>query len=116
MRILLLSILLASCAIAPGARSPLREELAGAGGADIEQAVTKCLTNAGWKVDPFPGSMADAEVMTAAKNGVRTDVYIHERDMTPRITGGPDDRDAFWSCLPGELSRASSAAVRSGGS
>jgi hypothetical protein len=72
--------------------------------------VTKCLTDARWKVDPFPGNMADAEVFTASKNGARTEVYVHGKDMVPRITGGPDDGDSFWSCLPRELSHPSDAA------
>jgi hypothetical protein len=110
MRTALISIALASCttalsqcSIAPAARSPLREALATADEEQVEQAVTSCLTSSGWKVDPLPGTMADAQVFTSVKGGVRSEVYVHGSQMTPRITGGPDDGDSFWSCLPGEL-------------
>jgi phage repressor protein C with HTH and peptisase S24 domain len=57
------------------------------------------LTETGWKVDPIPGSMADAYVYTGAKRGGDTQVYVHGQSMAPRITGGPDDGDIFWVCL-----------------
>ena len=99
-----IALLLASCATAPAARSPLREALAAADRVHVDEAVTACLTASGWKVDPLPGTMADADVLTGAKaGGEETKVYVHGRDMAPRITGGPDDRDRFWDCLATEL-------------
>jgi hypothetical protein len=103
-------ILLASCATAPANRSPLREALAGADRPHVEEAVVTCLTASGWKVDPIPGTMADADVLTGAKaGGDETKVYVHGRDATPRITGGPDDRDPFWACLAKQLGGSGAA-------
>ena len=102
--ILLLALLLAaSCASAPSARSPLREKLAGAGTSDVETAVRSCLVQNGWKVDEVGSYAGGSNVVTAYKAKDQTDVYIHDPDQKPRITGGPDDGNPFWKCLGGEL-------------
>jgi hypothetical protein len=93
----------ASCATAPAARSPLREQLAAADTPSLRDAANDCLAKAGWKVDPFPGLSGGADVVRASKAGVATDVYLYSSDVKPRITGGPDDKDAFWGCLATEL-------------
>jgi hypothetical protein len=109
MRILgfFLSMGLAACATAPAARSPLREELAKTDGPKLEETTRKCLSKSGWRVDPIPGVMGGADVISAFKGKGRTDVYIYAADMKPRITGGPDyEWDPFWSCLGSELAPA----------
>lgn len=102
--------LYAACVTAPAARSPLREELASSDRPRVEEAVTGCLKENGWKVDPIPGLMADAYVYTAGRQGGDTKVYVHGQTMTPRITGGPDDADPFWGCLARVLGAGGSAA------
>jgi hypothetical protein len=92
-----------SCATAPAARSPLREQLAAADTPSLRDAANDCLAKAGWKVDPFPGLSGGADVVRASKAGVATDVYLYSSDVKPRITGGPDDKDPFWVCLGTEL-------------
>ena len=101
--LVLASLLLASCATAPAARSPLREALATAGNSDVEAAVKACLTQNGWKVDDVGSYAGGSNVVTAYKAKDQTDVYIHPADQKPRITGGPDDTNPFWRCLRGEL-------------
>ncbi len=96
-------VALASCAIAPAARSPLQEELAKSDNPTIEQAARACLNKAGWKVDPIGGVSGGANVVTAYKAKEQTDVYIYPPPTKPRITGGPDYEDAFWGCLGREL-------------
>ncbi len=108
MRATPLLLVLASCATAPATRSPLREELAAADTAQLEQASRTCLTKAGWKVDPLGGVRGGAEVVTAYKEKTRSDLYIFSPDMKPRVTGGPDD-EGFWSCLGPELGPAKPA-------
>jgi hypothetical protein len=108
MRATPLLLVLASCATVPATRSPLREQLAAADAAQLEQASRTCLTKTGWKVDPLGGFRGGAEVVTAYKEKTRSDLYIFSPDMKPRVTGGPDD-ERFWSCLGPELGPAKSA-------
>jgi hypothetical protein len=106
MRVALVSFALLlnmSCHTTPAARSPLREALAAAARSSIEEASTACFTATGWKVDPIPSTMADAEVLKAVRGSGQTELYIHGKDMTPRLNGGPDDNDPFWDCLTKEL-------------
>jgi hypothetical protein len=97
------TLLLASCATAPSARSPLREALATTGTSDVESAVRTCLVQNGWRVDDVGSYAGGSNVVTAYKAKDQTDVYIHAPDQKPRITGGPDDGNPFWKCLGGEL-------------
>jgi len=99
-------LLLAACATAPAARSPLRDVLAKAGSSDVESAVRTCLTQGGWKVDDVGSVSGGSNVVTAYKAKDQTDVYIHPADQKPRITGGPEDANPFWKCLGGELGGA----------
>lgn len=103
---LLATLLLASCATSPAAKSPLREALATAGSSDVETAVRACLTEGGWKVDDVGSVSGGSNVVTAYKAKDQTDVYIHPADQKPRITGGPDDTSPFWKCLGGQLAGA----------
>lgn len=103
MRMLFATLLLASCATAPSARSPLREALVTAGTSDVESAVRTCLTQGGWKVEDVGSYSSGSTVVTAYKAKDQTDVYIHSTDQKPRITGGPEDASPFWKCLTGEL-------------
>jgi hypothetical protein len=96
-------VLAAACSTAPAARSPLREQLAGAETPAVEQAARACLQKSGWKVDPIAGLSGGANVVTAYKAKEQTDVYIYPPQTKPRITGGPDYGDKFWTCLGGEL-------------
>jgi hypothetical protein len=98
-----LLVLLTACATAPSARSPLKEALAAAGTSDVESAVRTCLTQDGWKVDDVGGVSGGSNVVTAYKAKDETDVYIHDADQKPRITGGPEDASPFWKCLGGQL-------------
>jgi len=99
----LLLLLLAACATAPSARSPLREALAKADTSDVESAVRTCLTQDGWKVEDVGSFAGGSNVVTAYKAKDQTDVYIHSADQKPRITGGPLDESPFWKCLGGQL-------------
>jgi len=96
-------VLAAACSTAPAARSPLREQLAGADTPAVEQAARACLQKSGWKVDPIAGLSGGANVVTAFKAKEQTDVYIYPPQTKPRITGGPDYGDKFWTCLGREL-------------
>jgi hypothetical protein len=106
----------AACVIAlsagcapPPARSPLRERLAETDQPGVEAATRACLDRGGWKVDPISDLIAGADVVTAARKSEQTQVFIQARDVIPRVTGGPDDSDAFWTCLANELEAAKSA-------
>jgi hypothetical protein len=110
MRLLLVllaaALVAASCAEftkAPAARSPLSEQLAGAETPKIEDATRDCLTKGGWKVDRYPSQSAGVNVITAYKAKDQTDVYVHPPGTKPRVTGGPDDADPFWTCLGASL-------------
>jgi hypothetical protein len=102
---------LAACpgSSAPAARSPLREQLAASDNPTVEQAARTCLEKTGWKVDPIGGVSGGANVVTAYKAKEQTDVYIYPPKTTPRITGGPDFNDKFWTCLGGQLGSSSGA-------
>jgi hypothetical protein len=91
----------AACSKAPAAKSPLREKLATADTPTIEDAARGCFTDGGWKVDPVGSVSAGDNVVTAyrEKDTAPTELYIHHPDQTPRLTGGPDDDDKFWTCL-----------------
>jgi hypothetical protein len=91
----------AACSKAPAAKSPLREKLATADTPTIEDAARGCFTGGGWKVDPVGSVSAGDNVLTAYrdKDTAPTELYIHHPDQTPRLTGGPDDADKFWTCL-----------------
>jgi len=96
-------LLVAACATAPSARSPLREALAKADTSDVDSAVRTCLTQDGWKVEEVGSISSGSNVVTAYKAKDQTDVYIHPPDQKPRITGGPEDASPFWKCLGGQL-------------
>lgn len=91
----------AACSKAPAAKSPLREKLATADTPTIEDAARGCFTDGGWKVDPVGSVSAGDNVITAyrEKDTAPTELYIHQPDQMPRLTGGPDDGDKFWMCL-----------------
>lgn len=91
----------AACSKAPAAKSPLREVLGKADTPTIEDAARGCYTDEGWKVDPVGSVSAGDNVITAyrEKDTAPTELYIHQADQTPRLTGGPDDGDKFWACL-----------------
>ena len=91
----------AACSKAPAAKSPLREKLATADTTTIEDAARVCFNDGGWKVDPVGSVSAGDNVLTAYrdKDTAPTELYIHHPDQTPRLTGGPDDADKFWTCL-----------------
>jgi hypothetical protein len=91
----------AACSKAPAAKSPLRETLAKSDTPTIEDAARGCFTDGGWKVDPVGSVSAGDNVITAYrdKDTAPTELYIHQPDQLPRLTGGPDDDDKFWACL-----------------
>lgn len=91
----------AACSKAPAAKSPLREKLASSDTPTIEDAARGCFTSGGWKVDPVGSVSAGDNVITAYrdKDTAPTELYIHQPDQIPRLTGGPDDGDKFWTCL-----------------
>lgn len=91
----------AACSKAPAAKSPLREALTKADTPAIEDAARGCFTDGGWKVDPVGSVSAGDNVITAyrEKDTAPTELYIHQPDQTPRLTGGPEDGDKFWTCL-----------------
>ncbi|MGA2450517.1 MAG: hypothetical protein ABTD50_17755 [Polyangiaceae bacterium] len=92
-------LLLAACINAPAARTPLHERLAPMETSQIEAATRSCLESVGWHVDPIPGEVGGTNAVSAFKKDDRTQVLIYGPDMNPRITGGPDYADPFWSCL-----------------
>ena len=94
----------AACATAPAMRAPLRDRLAKADTPAVEDAVRACLTSTGWKVDPVGSLSGGANVVSARKDKGDVQVYIHAPEDKPRITGGPDDGDPLWKCLPQQLS------------
>jgi hypothetical protein len=103
-------VVLSACASlggSPATHNPLRAQLAAADTSRIEDAARACLTKTGWKVDPVGGLSAGANVVTAGKAKDETNVYIQPPEVTPRVTGGPDFGDPFWSCLGGEVASAS---------
>ena len=99
-----LVLVLAACHTSPATRAPLRDELAASDNPRIEDAAKSCLESHGWKVDPV-GSVAPsgANVISAKKEKDLTEVYVQPPGVNPRVTGGPDDSDAFWRCLATEL-------------
>jgi hypothetical protein len=94
-----LTLAAAACATAPAMRSPLRERLATADTPAVEDATRACLTDLGWTADPI-GSVSGGSNVVSAHNKDReqTQVFVHQADQKPRITGGPDD-EKFWKCL-----------------
>jgi hypothetical protein len=106
----------AACSKAPAAKSPLREVLAKADTPTIEDAARGCFTDAGWKVDPVGSVSAGDNVITAyrEKDTAPTELYIHHPDQTPRLTGGPDDNDKFWTCIATALGAPSDTADKKG--
>jgi hypothetical protein len=101
----------ASCANAPAARSPLKEELAAADSPAIEQATRECFTKTGWRVDPLGGVSSGASLVTAFKAKEQSDVYIYPPKTSPRVTGGPEYTDPFWNCLDRALAGGSKTAA-----
>lgn len=97
----LIIVAAAACSKAPAAKSPLREALTKADTPAIEDAARGCYTDEGWKVDPVGSVSAGDNVITAYrdKDTAPTELYIHQPDQMPRLTGGPDDGDKFWACL-----------------
>lgn len=102
----LMLLAVASCFGAPPTRAPLHDLLSKADTPQIEDATRTCLTKSGWRVDPVGELVAGANTVSAAKGTDQTQVYIQAPDMNPRVTGGPDSDDAFWSCLSKELKGA----------
>jgi hypothetical protein len=98
-------LLLVSCvSTSPAMRSPLREQLAAAESAKVEAVARTCLARHGWKVDPIGGLSAGGwNIINARKAKERTEVYVQGPGARPRITGGPDYDDVFWTCLGKEL-------------
>ncbi|HZU85766.1 MAG TPA: hypothetical protein VE987_22730 [Polyangiaceae bacterium] len=101
------AIACATFSTSPATHSPLRDRLAAADTSRVEEAARTCLSKSGWKVDPVGGLSAGANVVTASKAKDETNVYIQPPEVTPRVTGGPDYDDPFWSCLGGELANPS---------
>jgi hypothetical protein len=101
---------LAACSIfgsSPASSGSLRAKLAAADTSRVEDAARACLTKQGWKVDPVGGLSGGANIVSASKAKNEMSVYIQPPEITPRVTGGPDYGDPFWSCLGGELASAS---------
>ena len=110
MRRSLMLLVLASCATSPATHSPLRDQLAAADTSKIEEAARACLAKSGWKVDPVGGLSASGwNVINASKAKVATEVFVQEPGALPRVTGGPDYDDVFWTCLGRELGAAKGA-------
>jgi hypothetical protein len=112
-------VLVPGCASAPASRTPLSEQLAVVDASRLEQATRTCLEQGGWKVDPLPRLVGGARRFSAVKGKGETYIYLYDREMKPRITGGPDYDDPFWTCLGKELGSskaepASSTSLRSG--
>lgn len=107
----LLFFFLASCSTSPAAQSPLREQLAAADTSKIEEVARACLAKFGWKVDPIGGLAAGgwnvihaSKAKGEAKQAI--DVYVQPPGGRPRVTGGPDYDDKFWTCLKKEIAPA----------
>jgi hypothetical protein len=96
-----------ACSVAPAAKSPLKERLAGASTGEVETSVRTCLKQGGWKVDDVGSYAGGANVVSGTKTKDRTDVFIYGADQHPRITGGPPEEGPFWKCLTGQLAGAS---------
>jgi hypothetical protein len=104
----LASCVLASCVTSPAVHSPLKDQLAAAETSKIEEVARGCLAKGGWKVDPIGGLSASGWNIVHAKKGKdetkeATDVYVQGPGSKPRITGGPDYDDPFWTCLSKDL-------------
>jgi len=84
-----------SCATAPAARSPLREQLAAADTPSLRDAANDCLAKAGWKVDPFPGLSGGADVVRAAVEAVPPEWLLPE----PGFQTERELRDAYVSWI-----------------
>ena len=105
----LLSLVASCISTSPAMRSPLREQLAAADTSTVETAARSCLAKEKWKVDPIGGlSPSGYNVINARKGKTETEVYIQGAGARPRITGGPDYDDVFWTCLGKELGGGSS--------
>jgi len=92
-----------ACATAPAMRSPLKERLATAETPDVEDAARACLTDEGWIADPIGSVSGGSNVVSAhTKDRDQTQVFVHQADQLPRVTGGPDD-PKFWKCLASKL-------------
>jgi hypothetical protein len=93
----------AACATAPAMRSPLRERLEKADTPEVEDATRACLDSLGWISDPVGSVSGGSNVVSAhTKDHEAVQVYVHQADQKPRVTGGPDD-DKFWKCLAQKL-------------
>lgn len=106
-------VAVACVAGAPPTRSPLRERLASADTSSVEDAARACLEKTGWKVDPVGSVSAGSNVVHATKAQDITAIYVHVRDVKPRVTGGPDDGDPFWPCLSSQLGASGAAPAAS---
>ena len=105
-----LLVLGACISTSPAMRSPLREQLAAADTSKVEAAARACLAKGKWKVDPIGGLSASGwNIVNARKGKEETQVYIQGPGARPRITGGPDYDDAFWTCLGAELGGSGAA-------
>ncbi len=92
-----------ACATAPAMRSPLRERLEKAETPEVEDAARACLDSLGWISDPVGSVSGGSNVVSAhTKEHESVQVYVHQADQKPRVTGGPDD-DKFWKCLAAKL-------------
>ena len=109
------SFLLVACINAPAARSPLHEQLAALDTSQIEDVTRSCLESSGWKVDPIPGEVGGTNAVAAFKKDDHTDVLVYAPDMNPRITGGPDYKDPFWTCLERQTKAGAKPAVSEAG-
>jgi hypothetical protein len=99
----------AACATAPAMRSPLRERLEKADTPEVEDAARACLDSLGWISDPVGSVSGGSNVVSAhTKEHESVQVYVHQADQKPRVTGGPDD-DKFWKCLAQKLGGAGGA-------
>lgn len=98
-----LALAAAACATAPAMRSPLRERLATSDTPAVEDATRACLTDLGWIADPIGSVSGGSNVVSAHdKDRNQTQVFVHQADQKPRVTGGPDD-EKFWKCLAQKL-------------
>jgi hypothetical protein len=110
-----LALAAAACATSPAMRSPLRERLETADTPAVEDAARACLTDLGWTADPI-GSVSGGSNVVSAHNKDReqTQVYVHQADQKPRVTGGPDN-EKFWKCLGQKLGGGGSEDTGDGG-
>jgi hypothetical protein len=99
----------ASCiSTSPAMKSPLKEQLAAADTSKVETAARSCLAKEKWKVDPIGGLSASGwNIVNARKGKEETQVYIQGPGARPRVSGGPDYDDVFWTCLGTELGGSS---------